>query len=487
MPNANSLTKSAARGGLITILAQGIRVPTLLLQVVILGRLVDPREYGLLAMVVTLTGVSTILRDFGLSTSALRSSTLSEQQRTNLFWLNTASGLVLAIIIFLLARPIAAFYDEPRLEYLARWIAPTYFLSGLTAQFRVAISRSLRFRSLAICDVLPPIAALIAAIPVARAGHGLAALIVLQLSAPIVDLILSVALAKWRPGLPRPAEGMRDLVSFGMGFAGTQLLSYLSRNIDSIAIGRVWGATPLGYYDRAYQLSGVPINQINAPMTKVALPVLSKVVNDESRFSRGLDSAQLLACYITTTVLFVGAGVAVPLIDVFLGPKWAEAAPLFAVLAIGSVFRATQQIAIWLQVAKGAARSLFLGNLIGQPIIIAAICAGLPWGSLGVAIGSAAGNAAFWVFSMIWAGRNTGFNTYPLIARAVRVISCVGAPAGLAAFFICSFSSAPSLLSLFLGISAAIVTLAIEWIFSKRTRIEVNTLVSFIRTGLGRG
>lgn len=486
MPNANSLTTSAARGGLITIIAQGIRVPTLLLQVVILGRLVDPREYGLLAMVVTLTGISTILRDFGLSTSALRSAVLSEQQRTNLFWLNTASGFLLALTIFFLSKPIADFYGEPRLVHLAQWIAPTYFLSGLTAQFRVAISRALRFRSLALCDILPPVIALAAAIPVARAGHGLAALIVLQLTAPVADLALSSSLARWWPGLPRRAEGMRDLVSFGLGFAGTQMLSYLARNVDSVAIGRVWGATPLGYYDRAYQLSGVPINQINAPMTKVALPVLSKVVDDDSRFSRGLESAQLLACYVTTTALFIGAGVSVPLIDVFLGPKWAEAAPIFSILAIGSVFRATQQIAIWLQVAKGAARSLFLGNLIGQPMVIAAVLAGLPWGPVGVAAGGALGNAAFWIFSMIWAGKNTKVNTRPLIARALRVIACVGAPAGLAAFLVCSLVPRPSSVSLPLGIFAAAMTLLIGWICSRTTRTEFSTLAGFLKAGVGR-
>lgn len=481
-----SLTTSAAQGGVVTIVAQGIRVPVLLLQVIILGRLVGPEDYGLLAMVVTFTGVATILRDFGLSTSALRSTNLTQQQRSNLFWLNTASGFVLAVAVFLLSDLIADFYDQPHLVSLVQWIAPTYLLSGITAQFRVAISQALRFRALAICDIAPPILALSAAIPVAVWGSGLAALIVLQLTGPITDLVLSSSLSRWRPGLPRHTEGMRQLLSFGMGFAGTQLLSYLARNIDSVAIGRVWGAVPLGYYDRAYQLSVAPVNQINAPMTKVALPILARAAGDEERFQRGLGSAQLVACYVTATLLCVGAGIAAPLIDVFLGPQWAESAPIFSVLVISSVFRSIQQIAIWLQVAKGNARSLLLGNIIGQPLIIGAILLGLPWGPLGVAFGSVAGNAIFWVFSMIWAGRNTKVDTRPLLIRAGRVVAFVGAPAGLAAFAVCSLVTLPSPLLLLIGLLAAAATLALEWACSRQIRSEVSTLFYFFKTGIGR-
>ncbi|MEV7648971.1 lipopolysaccharide biosynthesis protein [Arthrobacter sp. NPDC089319] len=485
MPSGQSLTASAARGGAVTIVAQVARTIVLLVQVVVLARVIDPGTYGLLAMVVAFTGVAVILRDFGLSTAALRSAVLTHQQRTNLFWLNTGSGFVLGATIFTLAWPISAFYQEPELVTLVQWIAPTYLLSGITAQFRVSISQALRFRALAICDVVPPLAALVLAIPVATSGHALAALIVLQVTAPAADLLLAYFLARWRPGLPRRAEGMRGLMSFGLGFAATQLLSYVSRNIDSILIGRVWGANALGFYDRAYQLSVQPVNQINTPMTKVALPVLARVVDDRERFNGGLRSAQLVALYATATVLCIAAGLSAPLIDVFLGAAWAASAPIFAVLAIGSVFRAIQQIAIWLQVAKGTAGSLLVGNLIGQPVIIVAVLCGLPWGPIGVAIGSAIGYAVFWVFSVLWAGRNTGVDTKPLLSRAFRVVLLVGAPAGLSAFVVSTLVPAPSIVLLMLGTAAAAASLVISWASSSQTRSELGTLQRFLRAGLG--
>ena len=69
------------------------------------------------------------------------------------------------------------------------------------------------------------------------------------------------------------------------GLFATQLISYGTKNVDNIAIGVVWGAGPLGYYDRAYQLLMAPLNQINAPMTRVALPVLSRIHDEKERFA----------------------------------------------------------------------------------------------------------------------------------------------------------------------------------------------------------
>ncbi|GAA1159446.1 PST family polysaccharide transporter [Nesterenkonia sandarakina] len=434
-------------------------------------------------MAIAFTGIAQILRDFGLSTAALRMAELTGQQRTNLFWLNFAAGTVISVIVFLLSWPIAAFYGQSDLVTLVQWVSLSYVLSGVTAQFRVAISRSLRFRALAICDVVPPIIALLAAVPVAAAGYSLAALIVLQLALPAADLVLSVTLARWLPGLPRRTSGMRNLLSFGFSFAGTQVLAYFTRNIDSVIIGRLWGPTTLGFYDRAFQLSVVPVNQINTPMTKVALPVLSRVVEDTARFERGIRSAQLVSCYITATSLCVMAGLAFPIVDILLGDDWAQSAPLFAILAISSVFRAIQQIAIWLQVAKGSSASLLLGNVIGQPFVILAICCGIPWGATGIAMGSVAGYAGFWIFSMLWAGRNTGVPTWPLISRATKVVALLSAPAGLSAFAISSLVSIPSFGLILLGLATSLATVLLSLALFPFARRDVAKILGLVRSG----
>ena len=91
------LGQRAARGALVTLTAQALKILVQLASVVVLARLLAPHDYGLVAMVLALIGVGEIFRDFGLSTAAIQAQTFSTAQRATLFWINGAIGLALAL------------------------------------------------------------------------------------------------------------------------------------------------------------------------------------------------------------------------------------------------------------------------------------------------------------------------------------------------------------------------------------------------------
>nr|WP_276512031.1 lipopolysaccharide biosynthesis protein [Microbacterium thalassium] len=479
-PPTPSLGARAARGSAITLATQLTRSLVLLGGTIVLARMVAPADFGLIAMVVAVSGVAEILRDSGLSWAALRRTDLTQQQRSNLFWINAAIGLGLTAGVFGLSWPLAAFYGEDVLVQTVQWIAPIYFLNGVATQFRVAINLDLRFGALAIIDVAAPAVALGLAVAVAAGGQGLAALVVQQLATAVLALLLTIPLARWWPSLPRRAPEMRALFGFGMSFASVQLLSYATRNIDSIAIGRVYGARPLGLYDQAYQLSVAPLVLLNSPMSRVAVPVLSRVRDDRPRYIKALRDAQLIATYVTATVLLVAAGVGTPLITLLLGANWAAAGPIFSVLAVGSVFRSIQQIANWIFVVEDKAGSMLRLNLVGQPIIVALILLGLFWGPIGVATGGSLGWCVFWLMSLVWVQRTTGLPVRPLVTDAVRIVGVVGLPAGAAALLVTLLVPFAPLWVVILGVAAAAAWCCIALI-SRRVRSDVRTLTRFAR------
>ena len=94
---AQPLRAHAARGALLTVGAQIAKIGVQVLGVVVLARLLTPRDYGLVAMVLAVIGVAEVFRDFGLSSAAVQAVTLTPGQRSNLFWVNTAVGAVLAL------------------------------------------------------------------------------------------------------------------------------------------------------------------------------------------------------------------------------------------------------------------------------------------------------------------------------------------------------------------------------------------------------
>lgn len=414
-----SLAGSAARGAATTLLGQGIRFLIQMASITILARLLAPSDFGVFAMVIAIVGVAALLGDFGLSMASIQSQTLTRGQRSNLFWTNTSIGIVLTAVIYVAAWPIAAFYDRPELVPITQVVSLTFLANALTAQFRAEVSSKLRFRLLAVTDVLGQAIALGAAVVIAIAGGGYWALVAQQLAIAVTTLVVLVCFSGWLPGLPDRKAPMKALYSYGANTLGVQVITYMSSNVDNILIGKVWGADALGVYSRAYQIFRLPLQQIAAPMTRVALPVLSRLQNDD-RFDPYIQRAQVILSYTFGGVFFVLAAVSEPAIEILLGPGWGDAATIFAILAIGGVFQAYGYVYYWIFMSKALTGLQLRFTLVGRTVMIALMAVGVIWGPIGVAVGSTVGQAIVWAMNTLFAIPKAGVRTGPLVKLAMR-------------------------------------------------------------------
>jgi PST family polysaccharide transporter len=228
-----------------------------------------------------------------------------------------------------------------------------------------------------------------------------------------------------------------------------------------------------------------PLNQINAPMTGVALPVLSRLQDDDERFNHYLTQAQFVACYITASLFAVAAGLAEPLVLVLFGPTWAEVAPIFAILAVGGIFRSIQQIAYWTYLAKGKTAAQLRMILVTRPIMILIIVAGVPWGPIGVAVGHSVAYFLFWIVSMVHVGRVTGVDSGRLMRNALRPVLLVCAPAGLVAWAV-TLIPLPNWASFLAGLAAAALFMALIALIVPSVRNDAKVLVRLVRRALRR-
>jgi O-antigen/teichoic acid export membrane protein len=455
-----ALGDAAARGAGVTLAGQACRFLLQVGSIVVLARLLVPDDFGLVAMVVAITGVADVIRDFGLFAAAVQSRELSDDERSNLFWVNLAIGAACCGAVVLATPLVAGLYGEPRLEPIVLAVAGIFVVTGATTQFKAELSRALRFRALVTADVIAQAAGITTAVVLALRGAGYWAIVAQQVVVPTVTLVVTAAASRWRPGRPRPSVPIGRFFRFGGSLLGTQLLSYLTKNIDNIAIGAVWGPASLGVYSRAYQMLMTPLNQINAPLTNVALPVLSRVADDAEVYDHYLRRAQLVGCYLTATVFAVCAGLAVPLVAVLFGPNWSGIAPVFAVLAVGGVFRAVAQLSYWIYLSSGRPGAQLRMFLVVRPIMILLILAGLPWGVEGVAVGCTAGAVLQWIVPMWHVGRVAGVDGAGLVRNALRVMVVVSAPSGLFALLATALP-APAPVQILAGLLAVAAYLAL--------------------------
>ncbi|MFF2371025.1 lipopolysaccharide biosynthesis protein [Agromyces sp. NPDC058110] len=393
---AQPLASMAARGAVVTLTGQIIRMVVQLLGIAVLARLLVPADFGVVVMVAAVIGIGELVRDFGLSNAAIQTPHLTRRQRDALFWINSGIGVLLALVVVIGAPLIAALYDDDRLTSVTRMLALVFVLNGVATQHRAGLARAMRFRALAVVDAVTPVLGLCVAVITASLGWAYWALVAQQITIAAAGAVAVIVIGRWLPGLPRRTSGLAPLLGYGLNLLGAQVISYVGRNADSVVIGIRFGAGPLGLYDRAFQLVMAPLNQIQAPASKVAVPVLSRLQGDPERFRAFLLLGQSIMVHTLMPLFFLAAAVAAPLVPIVLGNGWSGSIPVVQVLAVAAIARIAGYATFWVGLSRGYTRVSLYVALITTPLLIVAVLVGSAGGIVGVAIGFAAVNLVMW-------------------------------------------------------------------------------------------
>lgn len=445
-----SLGRRAARGTFITLIGQGGGLLVQMASVVVLARLLDPTAYGLVAMVLAVVGVAHIFRDFGLSSAAIQAPTLSRGQRSNLFWLNAATGAALTVVVFSVAPLVQTVYHAEHLTSITRVLSLIFVLSGAATQFRADLNRKMDYLRLALADIVSAVLALVVAVILALRGASYWALVAQQLIQSSTMLVLVALFAGWMPNRWRRDAPVTSFIRFGWNYVGAQLIDYAANNMDSFLIGYRFGAAPAGLYNRAFQLLARPLSQMRSPSITVALPTLSRLQDEGDRFNRYLIAGQIVLCYPITILMGLTAGASTPVVRFVLGPQWLGAEPILRFLTLAGVFQTLGFVALWVYLAKGITRDLRNFTILSAAVRMACIAAGLYWGVVGVAAGYGIGPIITWPLSILWLGRKIRLPIWALLVGGARII-VVGVVVTAVSWGCCAWASglAPVLQILF--------------------------------------
>ncbi len=380
-----NLKSRSIRSGIVTTSAQAAKFVLNLGSNIILARLLAPADFGLLAMVSTVTGFLYMFQDLGLSTATIQKDKITHAQVSTLFWINVAVSCGIMALTAGLAPAIALFYKEPRLTLIAIILASGFILSGLSVQHQALLKRQMRFTALATIEILSLFVSLATGIIFALYGAGYWALVLMQLTPGITTLIGVWLICGWRPGLPVRNCGVKSMLAYGGNLTGFNIFNYFSRTLDNILIGWYWGSQQLGFYAKAYQLLLLPIQQINGPVGSVALPTLCRLQADPQRYRNYYKMGIRLTASFGMPLVALLFVVADKVILLILGEQWRDAIAIFQLLApaafIGTINGATG----WVYSSLGRTDRMLRWTLFATPLTILSFILGLKWGATGVA------------------------------------------------------------------------------------------------------
>ncbi len=453
------LKEKTIRGGAARLGSQAV---SLLLRVgvlVVLARLLGPKDYGLVGMVTAFTGVLTWFRDFGLSAAAVQRADITRDQHSTLFWINVLLGALLALVTLAAAPAIAAFYHEPRLLWVAAVLGTAFLFNSVGIQHSALLQREMRFTALAAISALSLIVGSAIAIGAAAIGYGYWALVASSVTTPLVASIGFWLVTGWVPGLPRRHAGIRSMMHFGGTLTLNGIVAYIAYNTDKVLIGRFLGVDALGIYGRGFQVVNIPTDNLNSAVGEVAFSALSRLQNDPARLRSYFLKGFSFVLGLTLPITIACALFADDVVLVLLGPKWQAStvivrllAPTIAVLAIINPMG-------WLIYSLGLVQRSLKIALVFAPIMILGCVLGLPYGATGVAFAYSAVMVLWVVPHVAWCVRGTAVSLRDVAAAVIRPLACgiVAGAVGYAVRLMCG-DNLPPLLRLVLESGVLAVT-----------------------------
>lgn len=378
------LRRRTAAGIFFTFSAQAVRLLMQLASTAILARLLLPEAFGLVAMAMVITGVAQVVVDGGLSMATIQRPSITNSQVSALFWINSALGVGMSILIISASPLIATVYGEPGLVPICLALSMLCAIAGLTVQAEALMRRQMRFRELAAIDVAAMFLGIIGAIGAAIAGMGYWALVISPLVTASCRLISVWSVNRWRPGLPTSAKGLDELLLFGAHVVGANFIGTLAANVTPFVVAMVGGPNAAGLFNRAASLSTLPSSQFVPPIMAVAQPALARVADEPERFRRAalilVSRVSLIASFVT--VLLVGAGDWA--IHLLLGAAWLQCTPILRALAVFAFVEPVASSMAAIVLARGHASVLLRSKAITLVTILLSAAIGLPFGVLGI-------------------------------------------------------------------------------------------------------
>ena len=380
------LKERAVKSAGITMAAQCIKLTLQLGSIAILARLLQPSDFGLIAMVTVFTGLALQFMEGGLSMATIQRDQVTHAQVSNLFWVNGALGAVLCLMGILLSPLVAIIYDEPRLTMVMAAMSLTFMIGGFSVQHDALLRRQMRFKAISLIDIVSMTAGIIAGITAAYKDLGYWALVIGPVATYATKTIMYWLCTGWVPSIMSRGSGVRPLLGFGANLTGANFIGYLATNVTPFAVGYIGGAQVLGFYNRANTLTAIPSSQLLPPVMTVMQSALTRVKDEPERLRSAALSLMTKIAMVTMLVTIIMFVTADWLVTLFLGDGWSEAVDIFRILAVSTIVTPITTFTAIIMIATGEVRALMRWKAVTLAILTLAIVVGSFWGVLGIVL-----------------------------------------------------------------------------------------------------
>ena len=353
----------------------------------ILARLLAKNDFGLLAIAVVAINYLSVLKDLGLGVALIQRKGDVKEAANTVFTINVVIGLLLAGLTIPLAPFVAAYFQDPQVTPVLRWMGFTFILQALESVHTNLLVRDLEYRRKMIPELGGALTKGAVSIGMAYLGYGVWSLVFGQLAGSLASVVLVWIILPWRPRLIVDRQAAGSLLKFGASVTAIDIIAQITDNLDYVIVGRIFGLVPLSIYTLAYRLPEMLLISNLWVMAGVVFPAFSSIQDQPDELRRGFLASVRMVDLITVPISLGLLIAADPIVRVVFGEQWLDIIPILRVLAIYAWVYSLGYHVGGLYKAIGRPDISLKLSILTLLIIVPCLLIGSRFGLIGIALG----------------------------------------------------------------------------------------------------
>lgn len=394
--------RGASLAGAGFILAQALNLAAY----IVLARLLTPTEFGVFAGATVLVGFALIVSEGGIGAAVVQRRDRIEEALATAVVTTTVNGILLALVAAAASPLLGLIFDASQVTEVALAMSGLMILRGVASTPNALLQRNFSFLRRLVIEPLQVVVFGVVSVIAASNDMGPWSLVIGQYAGTTADVVLSWALARWRPRLRLANLGMwRELVAYGRHVFGGTVILQAGQQADALIVGPLLGTAQLGQFRYGYRLASTPFQALLAAAAYVLFPAFARISHDLPRFRaaflRSLRWMSIIALPMSLILVPLGE----PLAVIVFGDVWRQAGYAAAAMAALTASGMVSSIVSEGIKAAGRPERLVPMHAVSAGLTAAFMLALVPVGFEAVAAGISLGAAGAAVYAM-WTARD---------------------------------------------------------------------------------
>jgi teichuronic acid exporter len=378
---------------------------------IILARLLDPREFGLIGMITIFIALSQSLVDSGFTQALIRKKDCTQADYSTVFYFNLFIGIILYTVLFFSADAISRFFDEPQLLLIVQVVGLSIIVNAFTIVQRARLTKAINFKLQTKISIIASLSSGIIGIMMAYSGYGVWSLVFKTLLGFTITSFLLWIWNKWKPSFEFSRNSFKEMFSFGYKLLISGLIDTAYQNIYLLVIGKYFSAAELGFYTRADQFSNLPSKNITSVIQRVSYPVLAEIQHDIPRLKTAYQKIIKSTMLITFVSMIILAAVAKPLVLTLVGEKWLPSVIYLQLLSFGGMLYPLHAVNLNMLNVQGRSDLFLRLEIIKKILAIPVIVVGVLLGIKAMIVGMIIISMIAFFLNSYYSGQHIGYSS----------------------------------------------------------------------------